>query len=183
MMRVYAIFQDPFKISYRKKYFSNPFLFIYIVLILLPNILILTVWLAVDPFKSNIFQFSTKSHVLAFEKCDSSYTIVWVCLLLLYIFIVMIALTILAFKSSNIRYKNFKDTKATNIFTFLTISIVITTMIYWYFLSTFELSSSNDRHNKITLFCGHFSVPLLCQMLLFVPKVYAPLRRWLSKLK
>ena len=50
MLRVYAIFVNPF--SYKQKFFSNPLLFLYILLLLLPNTLTLIVWSTFDTYRN-----------------------------------------------------------------------------------------------------------------------------------
>ena len=116
MLKVYAIFINPF--SYKKKFFSDAFLFLYILLILLPTVLILILWVALDPFMNTYITVPKKSHLLLLDRFESKHTAVWIGLLALYTLAVIIAVAILAFKSSEIRYKNFRDTKATNAFAF-----------------------------------------------------------------
>lgn len=84
-------------------------------LILLPQILFLLLWSTLDTWTNVRFEFVQNRNLMAVERCKSKNTIA---LLLLYLFTIMIAVVILAFKSSKIRYKNFKDAKATNAFTF-----------------------------------------------------------------
>ena len=179
MLRVYAIFMNPY--SYKQKFFSDAFLFLYISLILLPTVLILIVWMALDPSKNTSIIVTQKSHLLLLERCESKHTVVWIGLLFLYTFSVIMALAILAFRSSKIRYKNFKDTKATNAFTFLTIFSIIIGLMYWFFFRALEPSFSNIVNIFIPLCLSHLAFPLLCQVFLFVPKVYPPIKRHLTK--
>ena len=178
MIRVYIIFLNPH--SYKKKLCSITFLFLYILLLTLTHLLILFLWSVLVTFKSIRIEFPQKSHLLIAEACNSDNTALWLYLLLLYIIIVPIALIILALKSSKIRYQNFKDTKATNAFTFLTIFIVSQSLTYWYFILTLEPLFT---HTTETLCVSHniIVLPLLCQIYLFIPKVYPPLNRFLIK--
>jgi hypothetical protein len=179
MARVYAIFINP--LSYKQRFFSNTFLFLYISLIVFPTLLILIIWMALDAFK-NVSTISPKrSHEILTEKCEADYVVIWINLLLLYVAIVCLALLILALKSSKIRYKNFQDTKATNAFTFLINFTVTLTVMYWFLLRSFEPNFSNSVSILIPLYITHFKLPLLCQVLLFVPKVYPPVKRHLFK--
>ena len=179
MIRVYVIFMNPH--SYKKKLCSNSFLFLYMFLILLPHLLILTFWSATDTFRNVRIESPQTSHLLVAEACMSDHTIIWLCLLLIYIVAVAMALVILAFKSSAIRYKNFNDTKATNAFTFLVIFIEFLGLGYWYFYRNLEPLYTHITENIIVLFCAHFTLPILCQLFLFVPKVYPPLKRCLLR--
>ena len=179
MVRVYVIFVNP--LSYRKKLFSNAFLFLYISLILLPTVLIVVFWMSLDTFRNARLRIPQKGHELLLERCESEHTVIWVSLLFLYIVTVIAALAILAFKSSEIRYKNFRDTKATNAFTFLTVFTLMSGVAFWLFLQNFEDSYSGIINSSIPLYFTHFTLPLLCQVFLFVPKVYPPIIRHLTK--
>ena len=181
MMRVYVIFTKPF--SLKQKLFSNAFLFLYITLILLPTLLILLFWMALDPFRNVTITSLEKSHLLLQERCEfeEDYTLVLIGLLLLYTFSIIIAVVILAFKSSAIRYKNFTDTKATNAFAFLSIFTDALGVFYWFFFRSLERSIQNDNKLLVALCFSHFTLPLLCQVFLFVPKVYPPIIRHLTK--
>ena len=150
MLRVYA---NPY--SYKQKFFSDVLLFLYILLISLSTVLILIVWMALDPFKNVSAYFPQKSHLLLLERCESKHTVIWIGLLLLYTFFVIMALAILVFKSSKIRYKNFRDTKATNAFAFLTILNTIIGLMYWIFFRSLEQSFSNNVKMHISLYVTH----------------------------
>jgi hypothetical protein len=179
MARVYAIFVNP--LSYKQRFFSNTFLFLYISLIVFPTLLILIIWMALDAFKNLSSRFPQRSHEVIIERCDADHVVTWIGLLLVYTVSVIIALAILAFKSSKIRYKNFQDTKATNAFTFLTIITIILGVMYWLFLRNFEDSFHNIMSSSVPLYISHFTLPLLCQVYLFYPKVYPPVKRHLFK--
>ena len=179
MLRVYAIFLNPY--SYKQKFFSDAYLFLYILLILLPTVLILMLWVTLDPFKNTSITVPKKSHLLLLERCESKHTAIWVGLLVLYTLAVIIAVAILAFRSAEIRYKNFRDTNATNAFAFFYIFTVILGTIYWSFYHNLRLSPSNNTNSFIVLYIIHLIIPLLCQVFLFIPKVYPPIKRHLTK--
>ena len=179
MLRVYAIFMKPF--SLKRKLFSNVFLFLYISLILLPTLLILIFWMALDPFKNVTTVSYEKSHLLLIERCEANYTLIWIDLLFLYTLSIIIAVAVLAFKSSEIRFKNFRDTKATNAFAFLFIFTDTLLVIYWFFIRSLGRSISIEKKLLVTLCVTHFTLPLLCQVFLFIPKVYPPIIRHLTK--
>ena len=179
MLRVYAIFLQPF--SLKQKLFSNAFLFLYIALILLPTLVILLFWMALDPFRNVTITSLEKSHLLLQERCEIDYPLIWVGLQFLYTLFIIIAVVVLAFKSSEIRYKNFRDTKATNAFAFLSIFTDALGVFYWFFFRSLERTIQNDKKLLVAFCIPHFVLPLLCQVLLFVPKVYPPLIRYLTK--
>lgn len=181
MLRVYVIFCKPH--SYKKKLFSNPMLFLYILAILSPNLLILFIWATVDEFSKIRVTNKMKNHQVIFDQCFSKYTLVWVPLLMMYTNALIIALAILAFKTSEIRFRYFRDTKATNAFAYLSIVIGIMTVVYWYFFYSMPITIQSIRNTEISLYTGHIANVLLCQAIIFVPKVFPPTKRWLYQNK
>ncbi len=177
MLRVYSIFADP--LSYRKKLFTNYHLLLYIVLMMSPTIFILILWTTVHPFINMELRVDMQSHVMIFETCKSEQDIIWIILLLLYTSFLIVSVIALALKTSKIRHNYFKDTKNTNMFAFLTIFITAMTAVYWYFFDNLPPTPSSFIAVYAILYTGHLSIVLLCQILLFVPKVYPPLKRWL----
>jgi len=80
MVRVYIIFFKPH--SFKKKLLSNPFLILYIILILLPQVFILLLWSTTDTFSI----VNLEDHqVMQVRRCRSRHTGIWVSLLLLYL--------------------------------------------------------------------------------------------------
>ena len=75
MLRIYLIFCDP--LSYKKKFFSDPFLFLYILLLMAPSISILLLWTASDPYKGYIVEFPQENFVFIRSICHSNYTFYW----------------------------------------------------------------------------------------------------------
>ena len=53
--------------------------------------------------------------------------------------------------------------------------------VYWFLFRSFEPNFSSVVNILIPFYITHFKLPLLCQVLLFVPKVYPPLRRQVLK--
>jgi len=172
------VFFKPFSLKW--KLFSNPFLVLYISLILLPQIIILLLWFILDTYTHSTRKFTLDHQTLVMERCDSSHTPVWVLLLLSYLLLVMVALVVLAFKSSKIRYMNFKDTNATNALTFLAVFFTFSTLIYWFFFRNFlnveETFSATVKLSSIVIVVNVTFV-LLCPTLLFLPKICKPINR------
>ncbi len=179
MLRVYLIFSNP--LSYKKKFFSDPFLILYIVLLMSPNLFILVLWSSYDPLSLSKLMSPQDNSIFEYNRCVCDYTIQWLASQLIYSFSLSFALMCLALKTSKIRYKHFRDTKATNAFTFLSVFIATLTLIYWYFFRLQELKAINLLATSCVLYVGHGSIAMLCQILLFAPKVYPPLKRRLIK--
>ena len=179
MLRVYIIFLKP--LSFKRKLLSNPALFVYVVLILLPQVLILLLWTAIDKFTSVKYTFNVNSRLIDRYGCQSEYDFIWIVLLLFYLLLIIIIMSILAFKSSKIRYKSFQDTKATNAFTFMVVFITIISLIFSFFFYSFTGEHIVKRY--YTFCISHALVAFLCPTFLFLPKVYLPLKRCLNKNK
>ena len=178
VLRVYQIFSNPF--SYKKKLFSDRALLTYILAILSPSILTLILMQSVDVFTVNEGIFHMKSHDITYHGCSNEHTIVWCLILLMYNICLTICLVLLALKSSKLRYRNFMDTKATNAFAYLSIFIAfLTTLYYLVFISLLE-SVEIGKIIRIILYVGHFVEALVCQVLLFMPKVFPPLMKRMS---
>lgn len=152
----------------------------YIALVVLPSFVMLTLWSSVDPMTNHEIQLPDDcGYVLVLEGCLGSYPIPWILSLLLYLAILIVCVTVLAFKSSKIRYKNFQDTKATNAFVFLSVFLTTMTILYCYFFYSLDPSVVNFRATYIVLYSGHNAIAGLCQLFLFLPKILPPIRRWL----
>ena len=182
MLRVYLIFYKS-PSSYKKNFFSNPILFVYILILVSPTVLIFLLWGTLDTFEKHKLFFPMKNHTFVFDACTSNYLEIWISALVIYLFILITALAVLAFKTLEIRYKNFRDTKATNAFAFLIIFIHAITLLYWGFLPSIPVTVTRIRNSEINLYIGHITETVLCQCILFVPKVYPPFKRWIYQNK
>ena len=163
------------------KLFSDCFLLLYIILITTPTLVMLICWSATDPLVNYEIVIEKKDHILILEYCLSIHTLLWLVILLVYISILMVAVTIIAVKTSKIRYKNFQDTKATNAFAFVTITVITMGTFYWYYFVTLTPSAGNYKSAEVALNVGLLTTAMACQVFLFLPKVYAPTKRWLSQ--
>ena len=180
IMRIYAIFQKP--LSYKHKFYTDYALLIYIIVIASPALLVLIIWAAADPVINIDVVIETESKLQVLENCTSNNTIVWIAILVLYTIALIVAVVVIAFKTTEIRYKHFQDTKATNAFAFLSILLIIMSLLYFAFFYTFfELSFAVTTSINVTLYISHILFALLCQFFLFVPKVLPPLKRKLFR--
>ena len=179
MLRVYIIFSEP--LSYKKRLFSDPFLFLYILLLTSPGFLVLIIWSGLDPINFLFLETPQRNYVWLSASCTNDHIIIWLVTLLANNLILSFAVACLAIKTLKIRYKHFQDTKATNAFTYLSCFVGSLTLIYWYFFSSIERNLSSVLLRDSSLYIGQCSVAVLCQILLFVPKVYQPLKRRLTQ--
>ena len=180
IMRVYAIFQKP--LSYKKKFYTDYALLLYIILIVSPALLVLIIWAAADPLINTDVVIETESELQVLESCTSNNNILWIAILVLYTIALIVAVVVIAFKTTSIRYEHFQDTKATNAFAFLSILLIIVSTLYFAFFDTFfELSFAVTFSINTTLYISHILFALLCQFFLFIPKVLPPLKRKLFR--
>ena len=177
MLRVHLLFADPF--SFKKKLFKDSYLLCYIIAIISPNILILVLRSVIDPLNLYIFE---ESATIVYFKCESTYTNIWVLILFLYFVILIVSVVIIALKTAAVRHKNFhQDSRLTNYFAFTTTFILISSAIYFFFFNEMEPRRANSTSILYTLTLAPFSVAFLCAILLFAPKVFYPLKRWISQ--
>ena len=166
MVRVYRIFTQH-RILKPKIYTSTYAHVLYAILLVSPNIIILLLWTFIDPYRLTHSEFSTE------EQCQSRHTTVWSSMLVAYICLLSLTVVVVAIKSRKIRLKLFKDSKEVNIFIFLIIIVGMNTFVYWRIFQTFGIYE--DVPNYI-LYTGHIITPFLCQAILFIPKLWPPVR-------
>ena len=173
MLRTYYIFTRHSRI--RSKFLtSDCALATYTLLMLSPNVLVLVCWVIIDPFFDDLRNTIYPEFNIAAYKyhCKSHHQIIWFGLLLIFFIALSIALIIVAVKTRKIRMKHFKDTKKVNLLIFLLIFIVVFTLSFWLFFA--ELY---DHIVLIVLSTGHLLAAFLCQILLFIPKLWPALRK------
>ena len=174
ILRVYHIF---FRLETKPigRKCSDTFLAAYVLVIVSPSVLILTVWTITDNFDVT-FTYTSNHGYTEVEKECGPFNSVWYILLALYGAVLSLGLLILAIKSRRIRHKHFKDTKKVNMFLFLFNITVLMTFGYWWFL---ERSNSARYIAYTPIHIGLSVVIMLCQLLLFAPKVLPPFKRYL----
>lgn len=136
-----------------------------------PNIIILILW-TVDSADFRNENLDNKSQGLA--SCSASHLFTWLYLLVGYFFILLSLLVAVAIKTRKIRYSNFKDTKKVNALVFLLIVTYSFTLGYWMILQTIE--RGENQISRLVLHFGHLLIISECIGLLFVPKIYPPVK-------
>ena len=126
-----------------------------------------------DPYLG-LLKVTSELDIVEYEKqCASKYTMLWYVVLALYILIIFAMLFGVAIKMRNIKVSHFNDTKK------------VTVLVVCYFVDLIvALTCSRILYTKvnayaaaIVLHIGHFTAIVLCQLLLFTPKVFPPLLR------
>ena len=184
MLRIYVIFSHPHSYKRHLLKFSDGALFLYLLIILTPNILLLILWSALDPLVTRIMETRHENFIEKHKTCLSNHIFIWFVILAIYLVILIIAVVIIAFKTSKIPLKDFRDSKATYAFSFITIFVILQTLFYWSFFRSLKPSTTEiTAASRYTLYTGHFIVTISCPCLLFIPKIYPSISRWLSRRK
>ena len=173
MLRVYHIFTS-FQILKRSAHLSDCALLVYTILILLPNIILLILWTAIDP-RYRVDSFTEHPGYIETElRCRSSnYELTWFALSLAYLFLLSAAVIIVAIKSRNIRLAQFKDTKKVNVLIFLLCIVGICMFSLWKVFRDLGFV----LHSLFVLYAGHLLMAFLCQIILFVPKIWPAIQK------
>ena len=173
MLRIYVIFSHPH--SYKRKLFSDGALFLYLLIIITPNILLLILWSTLDPLVNHVMVTRRENVIEIHKTCLSNHIFIWPVMLTIYLIILIIAVVIIAFKTSKIPFKDFRDSKATYAYIFIIIFVTIQIQFYWYFLSSLKpLTTEITAASRYILYTGNFIITISCPCLLFIPKIAIP---------
>ena len=183
MLRVHVIFSCPH--SYKRKLFSDGALFLYLLIIMTPNILLLILWSTLDPLVNHVMETRHENFIERHKKCSSNHIFTWFVMLTIYLIILIIAVAIIAFKTSIIPFKDFRDSKATYAYVFTLIFVITQMQFYWYFLSSLKplTSEITAAPSYIISYIGNLIITTSCPCLLFIPKIYPSISRCLSRRK
>ena len=91
---------------------------------------------------------------------------VWSAATLLYSGVLLFMVVVLAIETRHIKNNSYKDTKKVNVFIFLVAIILPITIPLWIILEEINI----EVETNIFEWLSYFSVPLLCQVCLFIPK-------------
>lgn len=168
LFRIYHVFR-----SYHStgKYWSDKYLIAYIVLISSVMVVLLVIWMAVDPVYfvvENRYDSSAHPpHYAVHNFCSSNSLGIWLALSFALIGLVMISVIFLAIQTRHIKRKHFKDTKKVNILIF-SVSITCAAFIpLWIIL----FAVGYDIGAYICRCIANMAVAALCQVFLFLPKI------------
>ena len=170
MLRVYRIF-TAYKILKRSTHLSDFALLVYTILILSPNIILLILWTAIDPrYRVDNF-IEHPGYIENVITCHpSDYELKWFVLGFVYLFLLSVAVIVVAI---NIRLTQFKDTKKVNILIYLLYIIGIFMFTFWKIFVDLGLA----LHSLVILYIGHLLMAFLCQIILFVPKIWPAVQK------
>ena len=177
ILRIYHIFSkhDATRLSKRC---TDSYLAMYVGLLISPLVFIHTLWTIVDPYLGKP-KVSTELNIVRVEKeCYSKYSLLWYVLLTTYMTLVLVILLTLAIKMRKIiQTSHFKQTKKVAILVscyFVDLLVILTS---WRILYTFV----NAYYAAIVLHVGHVVILMICQLVIFAPKVLPPFIRCVKR--
>ena len=174
MLRIYRIFSYFGKTG---KIWSDKVLVVIVLLIVGGDIVLLLIWFNVDPFTvKDVIVYRPNGHPPHYEisqYCTSSNIGVWFALIFGKVGILFAIVLFLAIKTRKIQRENFKDTKKVNIYIFITVLIVAMLIPVWFLLE----GTGNVGGTGIVIYMAFGTTGVLCQLMLFAPKVLPPLLR------
>ena len=167
ILRIYYIFQEQ-QMTMMSNYWIDRYLFIYVIIVCLGKAILLIVWYSIDRFRPNVVRVYVKIPEAHYDEtlhCTSNNVSVWTTVTLLYSGVFLLMLMILAILTRHNR-SIYKDTKKVNLFIFLVVLSLAITVPLWI---VYVLERKETEAN-IVEWLANFSVPMLCQVCLFVPK-------------
>ena len=169
IVRIFRIFSHFGKTG---RLWSDPFLaFLVLILCFLP-IFLLTCWSLIDPLKyASLEEFHTEImpvHIEQLPYCTCKFYFLWLGMLYIYVSILIFGLIFFAIQTRKINRQDFKDTKKVNGFVFVTTFVILILLITHQVL----MSLKQYTYANISLCLLYLSVCLVCQLFLFMPKVY-----------
>ena len=173
ILRIYYIFNKNTATALSKTC-SDTYLATYVILIVSPMIFLHTIWTITDPYLG-FLKITAELDTIQYQKqCKSTYTMLWYSLLTVYMIIIFLILLVVAIKMRKIQLSHFKDTKKVITLVSCYFIDLILTLACWRVLYT----AVNAYLVAIVIHIGHFTAIVLCQLLLFAPKVFPPVIRY-----
>ena len=176
ILRVYHIFFR-YKAKPIGKNCSDIFLACYVIIILSPSIIIHAMWSFLDNYGSILKQTPKQSYTELEKSCGPLNKPVWYVLLTVYGYSISTVLVTVAIKTRKIRYKQFKDSRKVNMYLFC--FTIVSAMIFGYWLLLAQSNSYEYYLSLTPIQIGLSMIVLLCQFLLFIPKVFPPFKRYI----
>ena len=167
ILRLYHIFREH-QMMMMSKYWIDRYLFIYVFIVCLGKAILLLFWYSIDRFHPDIDRVYVKTPEAHYDEilhCTSRDVIVWTVVTLLCSGVLLLMTMILAILTRHNR-SIYKDTKKVNLFIFLVVLIFSITVPLW----IVYLIEHKETKANIVEWIAYFSVPMLCQVCLFVPK-------------
>ena len=169
ILRIHHIFHEK-NMTLMSKYWMDKYLFLYSILICIGKVVLLISWSAQSQIRADYIPEyipdgpNQLPHYMVTVRCSISTS--WFIASLIYTAILLFLVVVLAVETRHIKNSMYKDTKKISIFIFLTVLLLATTIT----ISIFFTHIGNELGANISEWLAYFSVSVLCQVCLFVPK-------------
>ena len=178
ILRIYHIFRER-QMTMMSKYWIDGYLFIYVIIVCLGKAVLLILWYTIDPYRPMIMRVYVKTPAPHYDgtlHCTSDNNSVWTAVTLLYSGVLLLMSMILAIMTRHNR-SIYKDTKKVNLFIFLVVLCLAITIPLWI---VYHHHGGTETQSNVMEWLAYFSIPVLCQICLFVPKTLPLVLREIS---
>ena len=170
LARVYRIFYHYSQIG---KFCSDVALAVYVLLLLSPIIIILTVMTVLQQYNRYTGRYLYKDHIELLSGCYGDLELYFIALAC-YVFLFIVCIIIAALKTRKLRHRNFRDAKKINIFLVLILLTGVFELVLYQILTELLLT-------YISLHVAHCILISLCLGFLFLPKLFPIIYRKFPK--
>ena len=167
ILRIYHIFREN-QMTMMGDFWYDGCLFIYTIVVCVGKAILLSFWYSLDrvhPQFVHVYVRTPVAQYVATLRCTSNNADIWTVVTLLYSGVLLLMTVILAIMTRHVK-STYKDTKKVNLFIFLvllSLAIVIPLWLVFHF-------QGRETDASVVKWLAYFSVPMLCQVCLFVPK-------------
>ena len=171
LLRLFRIVHAFRSFQRKKRFLSDEFLVVYSLLICSVKVILLIIWSSVDLYRSQTdstyVPTANPPQYKALVFCTCNQLGIWLSILYLYTYILLSLVLFLAIQTRRIKKTMFKDTKKVNLFVFMVIITLTTTITLWVLFSEVGIENGAD----ISEWAGIFIVTTMCQLCLIIPKL------------
>ena len=170
LLRIQHIFRSK-RMAPMSNHWLDRYLLVYVLFVCAGKVVLVILWNSVDPihpviYRKYISESSKLPHYVANLECMSNSSSVWLVIMSMYSGLLLLLVLILAVMTRHIKYSMYKDTKKVNLFIFLVVLVLAIVLP----LREFFHDLRSQIGVVVSEWLAYFSVQLLCQVCLFIPK-------------
>lgn len=185
LLRIYRIFCTA-PLTIMSKYWVDKYLLLYVIVLCLGKVALLILWTALDPIHPRIksrYVYGPDIKLPHYETtlhCSCNSVVLWILASRLYSGLLILMVVHLAIQTRHVKKSVYKDTKKVNIFIFLAVICFTTMLPLWVIFLGKRIEVGAATSEWVSL----YSIPILCQTCLFVPKTLPVIvRKLISRLR
>ena len=170
LLRIFHVFR-----SFRTtgKFWSDKYVVTYILMVCSVLVVFLSAWSIFDPLRYStttayVNRVDLPPYILKHAECTSKLTAFWYAISFFWIGLILIIVTFFAVSTRRIKRKHFKDTKKVNAFVFAVCIILFSLFPLSYILLAADQLIAGYMFKWLTFFLVSF----LCQIFIFMPKIF-----------